>query len=53
MEVGKTKAIAGKAVEVRGVYLAPKGAQVGEAQIVGDDDQKIRPFPRHILFVDL
>jgi hypothetical protein len=41
VEVGEAQAGAGQAVEVGRGDLAAEGADVGEAQVVGDDDEEV------------
>ncbi|MNP01090.1 hypothetical protein D3C76_928930 [compost metagenome] len=42
VEVGQAQAGVGQGVEVRGADLAAEGADVGEAEVVGDDHQEVR-----------
>ena len=43
MEVGQPQPVAGNCIEGGGVDLAAEGADVGEAEVVGDNDEEVRP----------
>ena len=44
MEVGQAQPLTGQCVEVGGINLAAIAAEIAVAQIIGHDDQKVRPF---------